>query len=98
MAPLGRSWVAPLGRSSTLTSNFDRWTEQGVRFAFGKAAHPTLVELADRILSATFDRTASKLSESILRRENVDVRTGTTVEEIIGRGGQVDHGLRLVLI
>jgi NAD(P)H-nitrite reductase large subunit len=53
----------------------------------------TLVELADRILSATFDRTASKLSESILRKENVDVRTGTTVEEIIGRGGQVDHAV-----
>jgi NAD(P)H-nitrite reductase large subunit len=53
----------------------------------------TLVELADRILSATFDRTASKMAESILRRENVDVRTGTTVEEIIGRGGQVDHAV-----
>jgi NAD(P)H-nitrite reductase large subunit len=53
----------------------------------------TLVELADRILSTTFDRTASKLSESILRRANVDVRTGTTVEEIIGRGSQVDHAV-----
>jgi NAD(P)H-nitrite reductase large subunit len=53
----------------------------------------TLVELADRILSTTFDRTASKLAESILRRENVDVRTNTTVEEIIGRSGRVDHAV-----
>jgi NAD(P)H-nitrite reductase large subunit len=53
----------------------------------------TLVELADRILSTTFDRTASNLAETILRRKNVDIRTGTTVEEIIGRGGQVDHAV-----
>jgi NAD(P)H-nitrite reductase large subunit len=53
----------------------------------------TLVELADRILSATFDRTASRLAETILRRENVDVRTRTTVEEIIGRGDRVDHAV-----
>ncbi len=53
----------------------------------------TVVELADRILSTTFDRTASKMAESILRRHNVDVRTGITVEEIIGRGGRVDHAV-----
>jgi NAD(P)H-nitrite reductase large subunit len=53
----------------------------------------TLVELADRILSATFDRTASKLSERILQRAKVDVRTGTTVEEIIGRGARVDYAV-----
>lgn len=53
----------------------------------------TVVELADRILSATFDRTASKMAETILRRHNVDVRTGTTVEEIMGRGGRVDHAV-----
>lgn len=53
----------------------------------------TVVELADRILSTVFDRTASKLAERILRQEHVDVRTGTTVEEIIGRGGRVDHAV-----
>lgn len=51
----------------------------------------TIVELADRILSASFDRTASRLAEAILRREGVEVRTGTTVQEIIGRAGRVDH-------
>ncbi len=51
----------------------------------------TVVELADRILSRIFDPTASRLAEIILRRENVDVKTKTTVTEIIGRGGRVDH-------
>ncbi|MBN2002086.1 MAG: NAD(P)/FAD-dependent oxidoreductase [Anaerolineae bacterium] len=53
----------------------------------------TMVELSDRILSATFDRTASKLAESLLRRENVEIRMGNTVEEIIGRNGYVDHAV-----
>ncbi len=50
-----------------------------------------IVELADRILSAAFDRTASRLAETILRREGVEVYTGTTVQEIMGRAGKVDH-------
>ena len=50
-----------------------------------------IIELADRILSASFDRTASHLAEAILRREGVQVRTGTAVQEIIGRAGKVDH-------
>jgi len=53
----------------------------------------TIVELADRILSTTFDRTASKMAESILRQHQVEARTGTTVEEIIGRTGRVDHAV-----
>ena len=53
----------------------------------------TVVELADRILSRIFDPTASRLAEIILRRENVDIRTKTTVTEIIGRGGRVDHAV-----
>lgn len=51
----------------------------------------TIVELADRILSASFDRTASRLAEAILHREGVEIRTGTTVQEMIGRAGKVDH-------
>jgi len=51
----------------------------------------TIIELADGILSASFDRTASHLAEAILRREGVEVRTGTTVQEIIGRVGKVGH-------
>jgi NAD(P)H-nitrite reductase large subunit len=51
----------------------------------------TVIELADRILSTMFDHTASKLAEQILRREGVEIRTNTTVEEIAVRGGRVDH-------
>ena len=53
----------------------------------------TMVELADRILSATFDRTASKIAETLLRREHVEIRMNNTVEEIVGRNGQVDHAV-----
>ena len=53
----------------------------------------TIVELADRILSTSFDQTASHLAESILRREGTEIRTGTTVEEIVGREERVDHAL-----
>ena len=53
----------------------------------------TVVELADRVLSTIFDATGSRLAELILRREGVDVRTKTTVSEIIGRGGRVDHAV-----
>ncbi|MDF1513262.1 MAG: FAD-dependent oxidoreductase [Anaerolineae bacterium] len=53
----------------------------------------TMVELADRIMSATFDRTASKLAETILRREHVEIRMNNTVEEIIDRAGRVDHAI-----
>ena len=53
----------------------------------------TMVELADRVLSTIFDPTASRLAAMILRREGVDVQTGTTVTEIIGRAGRVDHAV-----
>ena len=56
-----------------------------------RGIHVTVVELAERILSTMFDRTASKLAELVLRREHVDLRTGNTVEEVIGRGGRVNH-------
>jgi len=49
----------------------------------------TLVELADRILSATFDREASRLAEGALARAGVDVRTSTTVGKVLSRHGQL---------
>ena len=51
----------------------------------------TVVELADRILGTIFDVTGSRIAEAILRREGVDLRTGTTAEEVVVRGGRVDH-------
>jgi nitrite reductase (NADH) large subunit len=56
-----------------------------------RGIHVTVVELADRILSTMFDPTASRLAEQLLRREQVDIRTETTVEEITVRGGRIDH-------
>jgi NAD(P)H-nitrite reductase large subunit len=53
----------------------------------------TIIELADRILSTSLDHTASKLAESILRRAGVEVVTGTTVNEIVGKDRQVDHAV-----
>jgi NAD(P)H-nitrite reductase large subunit len=50
-----------------------------------------VIELADRILSASLDRTASKLAEAILRQAGTEIRTGTTVREIVGKDGRVDH-------
>jgi nitrite reductase (NADH) large subunit len=53
----------------------------------------TIVELADRILSVSFDRTASRLAEAILRRAGTEIKTSTTVEQIVGRKGRVNHAI-----
>lgn len=46
-----------------------------------------IIELMDKILSATFDKTASSLMESHLRSMGCNLHTGTTVERIIGKEG-----------
>lgn len=53
----------------------------------------TVVELADRVLSVSFDRTASRLAESVLRAAGTEIRTGTSAQEIVGRGARVDHAV-----
>lgn len=54
----------------------------------------TVVELADRMLSATFDVTASKLAQKRLADEGVEVRCETTTTEILSQEGRV-AGARL---
>jgi len=49
----------------------------------------TVVELADRILSITFDRTASDLATKSLRKAGVEVRCNNTVSEIKRQDGRV---------
>ncbi|MCX7803919.1 MAG: FAD-dependent oxidoreductase [Planctomycetota bacterium] len=49
----------------------------------------TMVELSDRILSATFDRAASDLARETLERAGVAVRCGTTVARMEKRGGML---------
>jgi NAD(P)H-nitrite reductase large subunit len=53
----------------------------------------TVVELADRVLSVSFDRTASRMAEALLRRAGAEIRTGTSAQEIVGRDGRVDHAV-----
>ena len=48
-----------------------------------------VVELADRILSATFDQTASEVAQSHLESAGVEVRCGTTISHIEKQGGKV---------
>lgn len=49
----------------------------------------TVVELADRMLSATFDETASRLAQERLRRAGVDVRCATTATDLPAEKGRV---------
>ncbi len=53
----------------------------------------TMVELADRILSLSFDQTASRLAEAILLKEGVGIKTNTSVQEIVGRDGRVAQAI-----
>jgi NAD(P)H-nitrite reductase large subunit len=45
----------------------------------------TIVELADRILSATFDRRASEIVETALRERGCDLVTKNTVTKVVGK-------------
>ncbi len=68
----------------------------GLKATEGLMAHSipvTIVELADRILSVSFDRTASRMTESALRQAGTQIRTGTTVEKILGQDEKVDHAV-----
>jgi NAD(P)H-nitrite reductase large subunit len=44
----------------------------------------TVVELADRILSLTLDKTASSILEKALKRDGIHLMTSSTVEAILG--------------
>jgi len=62
----------------SLTVNFDRWTDQGVKFVFGYDAHPGLVKTANDLPSETWSplRRQSKheAKSSRAKRENVKER------------------------
>ena len=68
----------------SLTTNFDRWTEQGVRFAFGKPAHPTLVELAQGLAEADWqplERRARENKTGCTRRRPERVKEAIVQEK-----------------
>ncbi len=50
----------------------------------------TIVELADRVLSATFDREASAIIEAALKEVNCRLIARNTVEDIQGKKGKVN--------
>lgn len=51
-----------------------------------KGKKVTVIELANHILNFTLDETASTLLEKGLEKERIQLRTSTTVEEILGNG------------
>jgi NAD(P)H-nitrite reductase large subunit len=60
----------------------------------GRGISVTLVELADRILSATFDRRASEIIEGALKKEGCRVFLKNTVAKIAGdRSGRVKEAV-----
>jgi hypothetical protein len=68
----------------SLTTNFDRWTEQGVRFAFGKPAHPSLVKLAEGLPGADWqplERRARKNATGSTRQRPARVKEAIVKEK-----------------
>ncbi len=49
----------------------------------------TLIELADRILPATMDKQASLLAEKSLAAAGVQIKTGTTIDEVVAAKSSV---------
>jgi hypothetical protein len=67
-----------------LTANFDRWTEDGVRFAFGKDATKNLVDIAESLDKRRWRvlERRERLSESGQRRQRpVNVKEQIVVEK-----------------
>jgi hypothetical protein len=62
----------------SLTREFDRWTNRGVKFVFGYDAHPSLVEQAEKLPESDFSRLRRRRRKIKTRRrrkrENVKER------------------------
>ncbi len=54
-----------------------------------RGIHTTVVEMADRVLASSFDKTGSELIAAELQKAGVDARCGTTLERIIRGEGRV---------
>lgn len=67
-----------------LTANFDRWTDSGVRFAFGIDAMPNLVEIAQNIAEKDWSvlaRRKKKTITSAKRKRPVNFKEKVVVEK-----------------
>jgi len=67
-----------------LTANFDRWTDSGVRFAFGIDAMPNLVEIAQNIAEKDWSvlaRRKKKTINSTKRKRPINFKEKVVVEK-----------------
>ena len=67
-----------------LTANFDRWTDRGVRFAFGIDAMPNLVEIAENIAEKDWNvlaRRKKKTISSNKRKRPINFKEKIVVEK-----------------
>lgn len=67
-----------------LTANFDRWTEDGVRFAFGKDATKNLVDIAEGLNKrrwSVLERREKRAGNGKRRRRPVNVKERIVVEK-----------------
>ena len=67
----------------SLTVNFDRWTEQGVKFVFGYDAFSNLVQIANELSPAEWHRLErpQKYQSDTSRRRRVNVKEERVVEK-----------------
>ena len=87
IALVGESFERVCLRGDTdfaLTTNFDRWTDSGVRFAFGKDATNNLVDMAedlDKRRWRVLERREESSSDRKRRRRPVNVKEQIVVEK-----------------
>lgn len=84
-----REWIEREGVESAVVIGGGLIGLKSVEALVALGLKTTLVELADRILSATFDQTASDLAQASLQDAGVNVRCGNTVAAIETDGGKV---------
>lgn len=62
-----------------------------------RKAKVTIVELRERVLSTILDETASRLMEAVLEEAGIEIITGGTVKEILGKPGETNTIAGVVL-
>jgi len=65
-----------------------------------RGVHVKVVELADRVLSLVLDEQASRMIQSVMEKEGMEVLTGHTIAEVVGEDSKVngvilDNGERI---
>lgn len=71
----------------SLTRNFDRWTEKGVRFVFGYLAAPTLVSRADGLADDEFELLVRKADIAYAEQKTRRAKQPRVKEAIVKQNG-----------